>query len=85
MATMAMPRRGLANFQAETGTGFAQPNMNATRWMVSNWRDQQDARQDDRAHPVDVLQRIERQPPLIARRRIAQRQAPRSRAPSHAR
>jgi len=32
-----MPRLGLENFQAETGTGLAQPNMNATRWMVSNW------------------------------------------------
>ena len=37
-ATTAMPRRGSRNFQADTGTGLAQPNMNSTRWMVSNWK-----------------------------------------------
>ena len=31
-----MPRRGLRNCQAETGTGLAQPNMNTTRPIVSN-------------------------------------------------
>jgi hypothetical protein len=37
-ATRAMPRRGFLNFQAETGTGFAQPNMKKMRCGgTSNW------------------------------------------------
>ena len=35
-ATSIIPRRGLANRQAETGTGLAQPNITTTRPSVIN-------------------------------------------------
>ena len=69
-----MPRRGSRNFHADTGTGLAQPNMNSTRWIVSNWKISR--KPGSRMVPTrsTCAQRIERQPPGLLRRVVAQRQ-----------
>ena len=61
-ATIIMPRRGSRNFQAATGTGLAQPNMKATRWMVTSWASSSRPGSSRRADPVHMPQRVERQP-----------------------
>ena len=73
-ATTAMPRRGSRNFQADDRhrLGPAEHEQHAVDGQ--QLEDQQEAGQQDGADPVDMAQRVERQPPGQSRRVVAQRQ-----------
>ena len=66
-ATAIMPKRGLSSRRWSTGTGFGPAEDRPAHQP-------QPGGHDERADRIDMAHRVERQPPLLLRSRVAQRQ-----------